>query len=105
MAKKNNKMMTIAEYEKLTGKKYDPIEYMTIEEYKTLFKLIRKMAQDADCFGLFEMILDRDVEKAKYIQAIMEDVREITHRRVEHIFDYKQVEYDYFEIMDAAYED
>ena len=83
MAKKMNvEMMTIAEYEKLTGRKYEPSEG----------------------FGLFEMILDRDIEKAKIIRAIMEVLSDVPARRVNHIMEYKAVEYDYFEILDAAYD-
>ena len=106
MAKrKNNGMMTISEYERLTGRKYEPVETMTIDEYKVLYKMILKMSHDTENFGLFEMIIERDIEKAKYIQAIMDVLNNAPRGKAEHILDYKKVDYDYFEILEASYGD
>ena len=105
MAKrKNDGMMTIAEYEKLTGRKYEPAETMTLDEYKALYKMVLKLSFDAENFGLFEMIIDRDIEKAKYIRAIMEVLSDVPRGRMEHIMDYKDVDYDYFEILESSRE-
>ena len=107
MAKRgnNNGMMTIAEYEKITGKKYEPAERMTLEEYKKLYQMVLRLSFDAECFGLFEMIIDRDIEKAKYIRAIIDVMNDVPRGRMLHIMDYKNVEYDSCEILEAAYED
>ena len=106
MAKrKNNGMMTIAEYEKITGRKYEPSESMTLDEYKLLYKMALKLSFDAENFGLFEMIIDRDIEKAKYIRAIIDVMNDVPHGRMMHIMDYKGVEYDSGEILATAYED
>lgn len=107
MAKKNNNsgMMTIAEYEKITGRKYEPAESMTLDEYKLLYKMALKLSFDAENFGLFEMIIDRDIEKAKYIRAIIDVMNDVPRGRMLHIMDYKDVEYDSGEILATAYED
>lgn len=106
MAKrKNNGMMTIAEYEKITGRKYEPSESMTLDEYKLLYKMALKLSFDAENFGLFEMIIDRDIEKAKYIRAIIDVMNDVPRGRMMHIMDYKGVEYDSGEILATAYED
>ena len=106
MAKrKNNGMMTIAEYEKITGRKYEPAESMTLDEYKLLYKMALKLSFDAENFGLFEMIIDRDIEKAKYIRAIIDVMNDVPRGRMMHIMDYKDVEYDSGEILATAYED
>lgn len=107
MAKKNNNsgMMTIAEYEKITGRKYEPAETMTLDEYKLLYKMALKLSFDAENFGLFEMIIDRDIEKAKYIRAIIDVMNDVPRGRMMHIMDYKDVEYDSVEILATAYED
>lgn len=106
MAKrKNNGMMTIAEYEKITGRKYEPAESMTLDEYKLLYKMALKLSFDAENFGLFEMIIDRDIEKAKYIRAIIDVMNDVPRGRMMHIMDYKGVEYDSGEILATAYED
>ena len=106
MAKrKNNGMMTIAEYEKITGRKYEPSESMTLDEYKLLYKMALKLSFDAENFGLIEMIIDRDIEKAKYIRAIIDVMNDVPRGRMMHIMDYKGVEYDSGEILATAYED
>ena len=106
MAKrKTNGMMTIAEYEKITGRKYEPAESMTLDEYKLLYKMALKLSFDAENFGLFEMIIDRDIEKAKYIRAIIDVMNDVPRGRMMHIMDYKGVEYDSGEILATAYED
>ena len=106
MAKrKNNDMMTIEKYEKITGRKYEPAESMTLDEYKLLYKMALKLSFDAENFGLFEMIIDRDIEKAKYIRAIIDVMNDVPRGRMMHIMDYKGVEYDSGEILATAYED
>ena len=107
MAKRRNNdgMMTIAEYEKITGKKYEPAERMTLEEYKKLYQMVLRLSFDAEGFGLFEMIIDRDIEKAKYIRAILDVMNDVPRGRMLHIMDYKDVEYDSSEILETAYED
>ena len=106
MAKrKNNGITTIAEYEKRTGKKYEPAESMTLDEYKLLYKMALKLSFDAENFGLFEMIIDRDIQKAKLIQAIINVMNDVPRGRMMHIMDYKNVEYDPDEIYEMVYED
>ena len=49
MAKKMNvEMMTIAEYEKLTGRKYEPSEEMTVDEYMDLYRKVLTLSMDAE---------------------------------------------------------
>ncbi len=103
--KNNSGMMTIAEYERITGRKYEPAEKMTLDEYKLLYKMVLKLSFDAENFGLFEMIIDRDIEKAKYIRAIIDVMNDVPRGRMLHIMDYKDVEYDSSEILETAYED
>jgi hypothetical protein len=106
MAKrKNNDMMTIEKYEKITGRKYEPAESMTLDEYKLLYKMALKLSFDAENFGLFEMIIDRDIQKAKLIQAIIKVMNDVPRGRMMHIMDYKNVEYDPDEIYEMVYED
>lgn len=63
----------------------------TIEEYKKLYLDIVSMSVDCDSFGLFEDITEEDVEKCKYIAAILDCLSDVPIGRVEHIFKQKGI--------------
>ena len=106
MAKKSRAaMMTIAEFEQITGQKYEPEEDMSVEEYLDVYRKVLTLSIDADGFGLFEMIIERDIEKAKIIRAIIDILDDVPRRRMEHIMNYKKVDYDVAEIDDMACSD
>lgn len=104
MTKKNSAAtMTIAEFEQITGQKYEPEEDMSVEEYLDVYRKVLTLSMDADGFGLFEMITERDIKKAKIIRAIMDVLDDVPRRRMKHIMEYKQVDYDVDEIEDMAF--
>ena len=75
---------------------------MKLEGYQEIYDLILTIADDADGFGLFENITDEDVEKCKWIAAILEVMNDVPLRRMEHIFKYKKIEFDSEEFLEEA---
>ena len=106
MTKKNSAAtMTIAEFDQITGQKYEPEEDMSVEEYLDVYRKVLSLSMDADGFGLFEMITERDIKKAKIIRAIMDILDDVPRRRMKHIMSYKKVDYDVDEVDEMAYPD
>ena len=98
-------MMTTEEFEKITGQKYEPDEEMSIDEYLDLYRKLITLSMDADGFGLFETITERDIVKAKIIRAIIDVLDDVPHRRMKHIMSYKKLDYDVDEVDEMAYPD
>ena len=73
---------------------------MKLEGYQEIYDLILTIADDADGFGLFENITDEDVEKCKWIAAILEVLNDVPLRRMEHIFKYKKIDFDSEEFLE-----
>ena len=78
---------------------------LTVEGYKEIYDLMLSLANDADGYGLFENITDEDVEKCKWIAAIIEVLDDVPARRMKHIFNYRKIEFDYEEFLDEQYEE
>ena len=68
---------------------------MTVAEYKEIYEAIVSLSVDADGYGLFENISDEDVEKCKWIAAICEVLDDVPRSRMEHVFKYRKVNFDY----------
>lgn len=71
-----------------------------IEEYKRIYEEIVKLSMDADSFGLFANISDRDVEKCKWFAAMLEVLQDVPQGRVKHIFTQKKVCFEYIAFLD-----
>ena len=67
---------------------------MNLNEYKALYDEVVRMSIDADGFGLFDEINEEDIEKAKWIACIIECMNDVPLRRVKHIFQHKNIEFD-----------
>ena len=67
---------------------------MKISEYKKLYEEVVDMSMDAEEFGLFHEISKEDIEKAKWIKCIIECMNDVPLRRVKHIFEQKNIEFD-----------
>ena len=80
--------------------KYAEIGELTIEDYKTIFETIVSLSVDADSYGLFDMISNEDVEKCKWIAAIYEILDDVPRRRMKHIFEYRNVEFNYSDFVE-----
>ena len=74
---------------------------MTIAEYKEIYEAIVSLSVDADGYGLFENISEQDVEKCKWIASISEVLNDVPRSRKEHIFQYRKVDFDYIEFIEA----
>lgn len=81
------------------------IKKMTVADYKKIHDMIVSLSVDADSYGLFNKISDEDVEKCKWIAAILEMLNDVPLTRVEHIFEQKGIEFDYEEFWNENYED
>ncbi len=68
--------------------------YLTLEGYKVIFEAIVSLSCDADGFGLYDTITEEDVEKCKWIAAMYAVMDDVPKRRMQHIMDYKKVQYD-----------
>ena len=73
---------------------------LSVETYKSIYDAIVALSVDADGYGLFESISDEDVEKCKWIAAICEVLDEVPRRRMEHIFKYRKVDFDYIDFIE-----
>ena len=73
---------------------------ISVEAYKAVYQNIVSMSIDADGYGLFKNISDEDVEKCKWWAAIIEVIDDVPRRRVEHIFKYKKIDFDYCDFLD-----
>ena len=86
----------------MMNKKFFDVESceMNIEGYKAIYDAIVSLSVDADGYGLFDSITDEDVEKCKWIAAICEVLEDVPMRRVKHIFNYRNVDFDYFDFVE-----
>jgi hypothetical protein len=75
---------------------------LTVDDYKKIYNDIVSLSFDADGFGLFYGIRDRDVEKCKWIAAIMEVLEDVPASRVKHIFEIEEIEdFDSIEFIEG----
>ena len=75
---------------------------MTIADYKVIYEAIVSLSVDADGYGLFESISNEDVEKCKWIAAICEVLDDVPRSRMEHIFKYRKVDFDYIDFIEES---
>lgn len=73
---------------------------LPIATYKSVYDAIVSLSVDADGYGLFENISDEDVEKCKWIAAICEVLDDVPRSRMEHIFKYRNVDFDYIDFLE-----
>lgn len=73
---------------------------ISVAAYKAVYENIVSLSIDADGYGLFENITDDDVEKCKWLAAIIDVIDDVPKRRVEHVFKYKKIEFDYSDFLD-----
>lgn len=67
---------------------------MKLEDYKAIYEAIVSLSCDADGFGLYDGITTEDVEKCKWIAAIFNVLGDVPRRRVNHIFQHKEIRFD-----------
>ena len=75
---------------------------MTIADYKEIYEAIVSLSVDADGYGLFESISNEDIEKCKWIAAICEVLDDVPRSRMEHIFKYRKVDFDYIDFIEES---
>lgn len=75
---------------------------MTIADYKAIYEAIVSLSVDADGYGLFESISNEEVEKCKWIAAICEVLDDVPRSRMEHIFKYRKVDFDYIDFIEES---
>ena len=73
---------------------------MNLNEYKALYDAVVRMSIDADGFGLFDEISEEDIEKVKWIACIIECIDDVPLRRVKHIFQHKNIEFDSWDFLE-----
>ena len=67
---------------------------MKLEDYKAIYEAIVSLSCDADGFGLYDGNTTEDVEKCKWIAAIFNVLGDVPRRRVNHIFQHKEIRFD-----------
>ena len=77
----------------------------SINIYKELYEKVLELSFDADGFGLFEDISDEDAEKALWIAAILEVLNDVPVRRMNHIFQQRNMKYDWEHFLNKYYEE
>lgn len=76
------------------------VDDMTLDDYKAIYDAIVSLSCDADGYGLYDDITNEDVEKCKWIAAICEVLDDVPVRRVKHIFEHKNVDFDYQQFLE-----
>lgn len=76
------------------------VDDMTLDDYKAIYEAIVSLSCDADGYGLYDNITNEDVEKCKWIAAICEVLDDVPVRRVKHIFEHKNVDFDYQQFLE-----
>lgn len=80
-------------------------DQMSVANYKELYEKVLELSFDADGFGLFEDISDEDAEKALWIAAILEVLNDVPVRRMNHIFQQRNMKYDWEQFLNKYYEE
>ena len=70
---------------------------MTLRSYDIAYDKMHHMVPDADGYGLFDRIREKDVEKCKWIAAIYEVMAEVVEKYVNPIFNELNIQYDWEE--------
>lgn len=73
---------------------------LAIDGYEAIYDAVLALANDADGFGLFDAITPEDIQKCKWIAAILEVMSDVPQRRMKHIFKYKKISFDYLEFIE-----
>lgn len=73
---------------------------LAVDGYEAIYDAVLALANDADGFGLFDAITPEDVQKCKWIAAILEVLNDVPQRRMEHSFKYKKISFDYLEFIE-----
>ena len=73
---------------------------LKLEAYTAIYDAILSLSFDADGYGLFDNITDEDIQKCKWIAAILEVLNDVPKRRVEHIFKHKKIDFNYIEFIE-----
>ena len=73
---------------------------LAVDGYEAIYDAVLALANDADGFGLFNAITPEDIQKCKWIAAILEVMSDVPQRRMEHVFRYKKISFDYLEFIE-----
>lgn len=76
-------------------KKWD--SWMSLLSYDIAYNSMHYMVPDADGFGLFDHIREKDIEKCKWIAAIYEVIADVVEKYVNPIFAELDIQYDWEE--------
>ena len=80
-------------------KKWD--SWMDLLSCEIAYYSMHNMVPDADGFGLFDRISEKDVEKCKWIAAIYEVMAEVVEKYVNPIFNELNIQYDWEEFYET----
>ena len=78
---------------------------MSVANYKEIYEKVLSLSIDADGFGLFENVSDEDAEKAIWIAAILDVLNDVPVRRMNHIFQQRNMKYDWEQFQKEYYEE
>ena len=76
-------------------------QWMGLNSYEIAHDRMHNIVPDADGFGLFDRIREKDVEKCKWIAAIYEVVNEAVEKYVNPIFSEMNIQYDWEEFYET----
>ena len=72
---------------------------LAVDGYKAIYDTILALADDADSYGLFQPYTPEDIQKCKWIAAIIEVLDDVPRRSMEHVFKRNHISFDYLEFI------
>lgn len=76
---------------------------LTVDGYREIYDAILTLADDADSYGLFQSCTPEDIQKCKWIAAIIEVLDDVPRRSMKHVFKKNRISFDYLEFINDEY--
>ena len=74
---------------------------MNIKNYKKLYEEILEMSYDMEEVSVYCNPTDENIEKCKWIAAILEVLNDVPKSQMECMFEYKDIAFDYIKFMES----
>lgn len=77
--------------------------HITVEDYKKTYHATGRILEDAESFGLFSHISESDVEKSKWIMAIITVLNDLPKRKIRKVFRDRKIKFNFMAFIAEQY--